>query len=210
MPGLIPVGVAVVAWLALGCGGAPVPAAAPSESTAPDYGALISSVRSVPMTATRPPRVRDACRRARRLTRVEVPCPPIVPDVPIVRSHRLWGGYRLAPRHWEITFNNGDNQGTIHWLAGGGPPKSVGRFLLDDEENVTKGKPRLVRRVRGDGRTIGLYLYPRDAGGPNTGHVAAFAKRGDAVVYASVHGARHSDAVVAMVRSMLAVAPRAG
>ena len=151
------------------------------------------------MTSEIPSKVRATCRAAARYARVAVRCPRLVPDIPIER--RLGYG-SLSPigerRAYTLTFNNA---GRLHWIIGGGSQERVRRYELK-ESSVSRR-----RRIKEGGITIDLYRFrefPR--GSYHGGHVGAFIQYGSQVVFATVHGVKHTDVAVAIARSML---PRA-
>lgn len=145
------------------------------------------------LTRQAPAEVRKVCRMARAQTRVPFTCPPLVPDVPIVGTNpkgpALSGIYRIDSKGYVLTFNNGENPGTLHWIVGKGRPDTLKTWLLDDRYNVVKGKPVLVSTSRISGRRVRLYRFPANpAGGLLGGHLAAFTEHGGYDVVASVHG----------------------
>lgn len=184
--------VALVAVGVAGCGGGEAPSRPPR-------------VDSLPMTRNLAPEVRSACRDAARDATIRVVCPPYVPDVPFASygdpevDRGLRGAFAAPPGElYELTFNNGDNRGTTHWMAGAGKPAVVRRDILSDEFNETKGLPLRVRRIELDGRRVDVYRYRGRAGGMHSGHVIAVAHMGELWALGSVHGFRHEDAAVAM------------
>ena len=90
-----------------------------------------TQLADTPFRLTRqvPAEVRKVCRMARAQTRVPFTCPPLVPDVPIVGTNpkgpALSGIYRIDSKGYVLTFNNGENPGTIHWIVGKGRPDTL-------------------------------------------------------------------------------------
>src|SRR5919201_1807498 len=91
-------------------------------------GALVSRwapVHSVRMTTHLDPRVLSTCNHARRASRVQVICPPLIPAGGVIADRGLYGfeGPPVADKAGDVyllTFNNGDNRGHIHWIVGAG------------------------------------------------------------------------------------------
>ena len=138
-----------------------------------------------------PPLVKRACRQAQQGVDVQVVCPGLVPEGPLIRSRGLWGGYTFPDRSlWFITFNNGDNGPRyLHWIMGAGSRSSVAHYLLSDAVNDVKGLPKKIGASTIGSRTLTTYRYPPfPAGGPNGGHTAVFVSCGSELVFASLHG----------------------
>jgi hypothetical protein len=138
-----------------------------------------------------------------RQTRQRVLCPRLVPRTPL--SHIP---YSQAPAAVEsdlyvLSFNNGTIRGTLHWITGAGTTTAVDANLVDDRTNETRGLPKRIRLVQIGGTRIAVYRYPMDAGGFQSGHVAAFARSGGRVIFVSIHGYGHADAATAMLIDLL-------
>jgi hypothetical protein len=168
-------------------------------------------LRELELTYEIPAQVREACAEARRLARVRVVCPRLIPDVPLTRIEGLWGSVVVdtEPRFYMLSFNNGGLPGgKRHWITGGGKADVVEKWVLTDFQNEVEGDPKLVRTMTVGGRRISIYHFPPfPAGGPNGGHWAAFIRIGDETVFASPHERRYLEAAVEMA---LALAEQAG
>ena len=153
-----------------------------------------------------PEQVRQACAQARHVARVEVVCPPLIPDAPLTRSAGLWGAivYADEPDFYMLTFNNGGLPGgRRHWITGGGKAEVVEKWVLTDFQNVVEGDATPVRTVSRIGRRISIYHFPPyPAGGPNGGHWAAFIRVGDEIVFASPHERRYVEAAIEMALAL--------
>jgi hypothetical protein len=164
-----------------------VPAAFVHRSAATSRGAR------TPLTSNIPQVVRAACIEARR--RVTAPlqfvCPPSVPDVPYVNNPNLHQPmvYQRPTMLYMLTFNNGQNGPSLHWIVGAGSATAIKRFVLDDRHNEARGRPHFVMTVVRAGFREQVYKFPPfPAGGPNGGHIAAFVALRCQTVFASVHG----------------------
>jgi hypothetical protein len=157
--------------------------------------------------------VTATCRDAARQTRFRIICPELIPHVPIVHDHSVYGAivYPGEPNFYMLTFNNGDNGRALHWIVGGGTRAAVDKWLLSDRFNEVKGRPKLIERARLRGRPVSVYRFPDyPAGGPNGGHVAALVDAGGLIVFASPHGYAHQDAALAMAADLLRIAQAPG
>ncbi len=201
----IPVAVALASavCLASGCGDTEAPQT--REETRPPLTA--ARLRELELTRDIPGLVGAACAEARRLVRVRVVCPRLIPDIPLLRSEGLWGSmtFEGEARVWEISFTNAGGfhgrplKGVEHWIVGGGKTKIVEKWVLSDFVHEAKGDALLVRTVSARGRRVRIYRFPRyPAGGANGSHWAALVEIGDEVVFASLHGERYVDAAVEM------------
>ena len=174
----------------------------------------VARLRELELTYRVPRQVRQACAEARRLASVRVVCPRLVPDVPLTKIAGLWGSIVIdaEPRFYMLSFNNGGLPGgKRHWLTGGGLARVVDKWVLTDFANEVKGEPKLVRRLNVRGRRVLVYRFPPfPAGGPNSGHWAAFVRSDDEVVFASLHGKRYLDAAVEMALDLAQQAERRG
>ena len=78
------------------------------------------------------------------------------------------------------------------------------RSRLDSNRpQTTPGLPRRIRLLQSGGTRIAVYRYPPNAGGFQSGHVAAFARAEGRVIFASLHGYGHADAATAMLIDLL-------
>jgi hypothetical protein len=154
-----------------------------------------------------------ACADARRVARVRVVCPRLIPDIPLTRIDGLWGvlSGREEPRLWMVTFTNAGGlhgrplKGVEHRIVGGGKTEVVEKWVLSGVLHEVKGDAVPSRTVNARGRRVRLYRFPSyPAGGPNGGHWAAFVDVGDEVVFASLHGERYVDAAVEMAVDLAA------
>jgi hypothetical protein len=204
--GLLIVPLLFVALAGSGCSGSDGEARSGAHTSAPATRLDSARLRELALTYEVPALVREACADARRLARVRVICPPLVPDVPLTRSAGLWGAIvpHDDPRFYMLTFNNGGLPGgKRHWIAGGGEAGAVEKWALTDFDNVVKGDPTLVRTSTVRGRRVSIYHYPPyPAGGPNGGHWAAFIQVGDETVFASPHERRYLEAAVEMALAL--------
>jgi hypothetical protein len=128
----------------------------------------------------------------------------LVPDVPLVAERGLSGPYLFPSRSvYILSFNNGDIEGTVHWIVGGGDIGSLRKWVLEGSGNAYPGRARLLEtRDIGD-HLVKVYRFPPyPGGGANGGHVAALVPVGGQVVFASIHGTRWTDAVIAMALAL--------
>lgn len=88
-------------------------------------------------------------------------------------------------------------------MVGAGTNQAVDSRLIDDRWNETKGLPTRIRLLSIGRTRIAVYRFPRDAGGYQSGHIAAFAQARGRVIFAEVHGYHHADAATAMVIDLL-------
>lgn len=192
--------VAVLALAVLGCSSGE----ADDGRQPPELDA--AQLRRLGLTREVPGQVREACAEARRLAKVRVVCPRLVPDVPLTRIEGLWGSMVSGPGLvYELSFVNAGGffdrplKGVEHWITGGGVAEVVQKEVLTDFVNEVKGNPKLMRSLAVRGRLVRVYRFPRyPAGGPNGDHVAAVVRVGDELVFASLHGERYVNAAVAM------------
>jgi hypothetical protein len=141
--------------------------------------------------------VTATCRAEVRST--SVPCPALVPDVPMIRDPDLHGS--IAPRHdpagyYLLSFNNGQIGRALHFIVGIGSPAFLWRNAFDDTYNEVKGKPRRLADMTVSGVHVRTFQF---VGGPNLGHYGALADRPDGLqAFASMHGRRYLDVAVLM------------
>jgi hypothetical protein len=160
---------------------------------------------SVHLTIHIAPRVRATCDQARRASRIQVVCPPLVPTGGVVADPGLYGfeGPPLPDRAGDfylLTFNNGDNPGHVHWIVGAGRGDTVQSNVFDPHMWVVPGRTRRLGERRYGPWTITFYRFPPyPSGGPFGGHDLALAKVGGTTYFASVHGHAHHDADAAML-----------
>jgi hypothetical protein len=109
----------------------------------------------------------------------------------------------VEPHLYVLSFNNGTIRGTQHWMTGAGTSTAVNADLIDDRMNETRGLPARIRLLRSGRTRIAVYRYPRNGGGFQEHHVAAFAEAGGRVMFASLHGYGHADAAIAMLIDQL-------
>ena len=85
------------------------------------------------------------CARASERATVRVICPEVIPDVPLFTPGAgLHGAASFKPTYYMLSFNNGDPPGPArHWIVGGGLASAVGKWVLTDIANATKGDPSL-------------------------------------------------------------------
>jgi hypothetical protein len=189
-----------------GCGGGSSGARVTATATQTAPAASVQPappVRSMKLTREVPPRVGVVCARTKKeALDVPVACPRLIPAGPMARDPNLSTPIVdfEDPEFWVMTFNNGDIGRTVHWIVGAGSRASVTDQVLSDAHNELPGLPRKVTERRLEGRPVTVYRYPPTGkgGGYNSGHVAAFVDCGDLLVFASVHGFKHADAVTAM------------
>jgi hypothetical protein len=166
-------------------------------------------VESIHLTTRLPPRVRSTCAQARRLARIAVVCPPLVPAGGVVTDPNLYGAETMneAGDFYLLTFNNGDNRGYTHWIVGAGRGRTVHRYVLDPRIWVVPGRIRRLGERRYGPWTVTFYGYPpHPSGGPYGGHILALARMGGTTYFASVHGKTHRDADAAMLLAILLTA----
>jgi hypothetical protein len=161
------------------------------------------------LTRRRPPRVGAVCADTEQQELdVPVACPRLIPAGPMARDPNLSGPITdfEDPEFWVMTFNNGDIGRAVHWIVGAGRRESVTDQVLTDRHNEVSGPPKQLGERVLEGRRVTVYRYPPtgEGGGYNSGHVAAFVECGDLLVFASVHGFRHTDAVTAMALDLAA------
>ncbi len=161
---------------------------------------VITFGQGVRLTTEVPSWVRRSCRSARQEVRVKVVCPGLVPDVPLVAERGLSGPYLFPSRSvYLLSFNNGDIEGTAHWIVGGGGVGPVRKWVLHGFGNAYPGRARLLETRDVGSHHVRVYGFPEyPAGGANGGHVAVLVPIGGQVVFASIHGSRWTDAVIAM------------
>jgi hypothetical protein len=195
----------LLAFTAVGCSRSSGEATTTGSTTGGERASRLDAarLRELDLTYQVPAQVRRACADARRVARVRVICPPLVPDVPLTRIEGLWGAIvvDVEPRWYMLTFNNGGLPGgKRHWITGGGAASVVQKWILTDFQNEVEGDPELVQTLTVAGRRVAIYRFPPfPAGGPNGGHWAAFVRVGDQLVFASPHGRRYVDAAIQMV-----------
>jgi hypothetical protein len=177
--------------------------------------ALISRwapVHSVRLTTQLAPRIRSTCKQARRQARIPVVCPPLIPSGGVVSDPGLYGAYGPAPPDtagdfYLLTFNNGENRGHIHWIAGAGRDQGVERNLFDAHKWDVPGRIRRLGERRYGPWTITFYRFPpHPSGGPLGGHDLALVRLGGTTYFASIHGWAHRDADAAMLIAILLTA----
>jgi hypothetical protein len=141
--------------------------------------------------------------------RISVVCPPLVPAGGVVADPNLYAAesWNAAGDVYSLTFNNGENRGYIHWIVGAGRGKTVHRYMLDPRMWVVPGRIRELGERRYGRWMISFYRFPpHPSGGEFGGHVLALSRVGVATYFASVHGAAHRDADVAMLLAILLTA----
>jgi len=172
-----------------------------SGRATPISAADAARVSSIKLTSRIPARVAADCRVA------TFRCPRRIPAGGLTRIPYVSGPLEAGRSLYVLSFNNGTIPGHTHWIVGAGTSAAVSRNLIDDRDHERKGLPeRIALRQLGTTR-IAVYRWYRNAGGYLTGHTAAFADRGNRVLFASVHGHGHEDADIALVADMLAEAP---
>ena len=168
---------------------------------------------SVRLTTRIAPRVRSTCKQAGRASRMPVICPPLIPTGGVVADPGLYGfeGPRLPDKRGDfylLTFNNGENRGHVHWIAGAGLGKAVQRNLFNPRVWDVPGRIRRVGERRYGPWTITFLRFPpHPSGGELGGHDLALAKVGGTTYFATVHGYTHHDADAAMLIAILLTAP---
>jgi hypothetical protein len=169
-------------------------------------------VHSVRLTAQLDPRVLATCEHARRASRIEVVCPPLIPVGGVIADPGLYGFEGppvsdTAGDFYLLTFNNGENPGLIHWIVGAGQHDTVERNLFDSRDWDTPGRVRRLGERRYGPWMITFYRFPpHPSGGPLGGHDLALAKMGGTTYFATVHGHTHHDADAAMLIAILLTA----
>ena len=116
-----------------------------------------------------------------------------------------------ANRLYLLGFNGGDSGPMYwHWMAGMGTPEAIQYWVLSDERNVVRGKPRRVNVVVLEGREVEIWRFPdHPAGGPFGGHYAAITTSGPLRAIASIHGDHpRESARMAVALAQRAAAPR--
>jgi hypothetical protein len=186
--------------LAAGCTGAGQGEPPTRSAEGTSQPEVITFGEGVRLTTEVPSWVRRSCRSARQKVRVKVVCPGLVPDVPLVAERGLSGPYLFPSRSvYLLSFNNGDIEGTVHWIVGGGDIRSVRKWVLEGSGNAYPGRARLLETRDVGSHHVRVYRFPEyPAGGANGGHVAALVPIGGQVVFASIHGSRWTDAVIAI------------
>jgi hypothetical protein len=134
---------------------------------------------------------------------VRVVCPRLVPRTRLSHIPYSQEPAAVEPHLYVLSFNNGTIHGTLHWMTGAGTSTAVNSDLVDDRTNETPGLPTRIRLLRSGSTRIAVYRYPRNGGGFQEGHEAAFAEAGGRVIFASLHGYGHADAATAMLIDML-------
>jgi hypothetical protein len=195
--------------LVAGCAGHhETPAAAPSPraldfSGRPEAVSADSLRPELVLTRRVPARVRAQCRRVSKQTRERVVCPRLVPRTPLSHLPYTQEPALVEPHLYVLSFNNGTIRGTQHWMTGAGTSTAVNADLIDDRMNETRGLPARIRLLRSGRTRIAVYRYPRNGGGFQEHHVAAFAEAGGRVMFASLHGYGHAGAAIAMLIDQL-------
>jgi hypothetical protein len=155
------------------------------------------------LTRRVPARVRASCLRVSRQTRVRVVCPRLVPRTPLSHIPYSQQPAEVERDLYVLSFNNGTIRGTLHWMTGAGTVTAVNADLIDDRLNETPGLPTRIRLLRSGRTRIAVYRYPRNGGGFQEGHEAAFAEAGGQVMFVSLHGYGHARAATAMLLDLL-------
>ncbi|MFL5895516.1 MAG: hypothetical protein ACJ76Z_10460 [Thermoleophilaceae bacterium] len=160
--------------------------------------------------------MRSTCARARRQARIPVVCPPLIPVGGVVADPDLYGAFGPDPPdtsgdfYW-LSFNNGDNAGHFHWIAGAGRGRTVQRNLFDPRKWDVPGRIRRLGERRYGPWAITFYRFPpHPSGGPLGGHDLALARLGATTYFASVHGRDRHDADAAMLIAILLTEGSAG
>jgi hypothetical protein len=121
-----------------------------------------------------------------------------------VPNRSLYGA-ETGPGYWALSFNQGDNRGYVHWIAGAGKPNPIHRLLIDPSQWEIPGRVAPLEAVTKHGRSIRLLRYPQHpSGGQLGGHIAAFAECRGLTYFASAHGYQHRDVDVRMLDAFLA------
>jgi hypothetical protein len=177
--------------------------------------ALVSGwapVHSVRLTTQLDPRVLSTCEHARRASRIQVVCPPLIPAGGVIADPGLYGFEGppvsdTAGDFYLLTFNNGENPGLIHWIVGAGQHDTVHSYLFDSRNWDAPGRVRRLGERRYGPWLITFYRFPpHPSGGPLGGHDLALAKVGGTTYFATVHGHSHHDADAAMLIAILLTA----
>lgn len=186
-----------------GCTGV-VQREAPRSTDVTPRPEVITFGQGVRLTTEVPFPVSRSCRTARQEVRVEVVCPGLVPDVPLIDERGLSGPYLFPSRSvYLLSFNNGAIEGTVHWIVGGGDIGSVRKWVLRGSGNAYPGRATLLETRDVGDHHVRIYRFPEyPSGGANGGHVAALVPVGGEVVFASIHGSRWTDAVIAMALAL--------
>lgn len=179
------------------------PEAAETVSDARLLKQLLDEVSTLPLTDRIGTRVRTTCASARRLARVTVVCPNLVPSAPLLNDRDAAQAMVSSRSDYELSFTAERNGRLLHWIVGGGKNSDVRRFVLGDETNEVKGLPTLIDTRAVHDRRVAVYRFPpHPAGGPNGGHIGAFVGVRGQLIFATVHGYSHEDAAIAMVVAM--------
>jgi hypothetical protein len=222
----------------VGCGGGRRPArpappraaaglpASPCRGVDPWRGASLRScsalvsrwapVHGMHLTARPSARVRATCEQARRLARIPVVCPPLVPTDGVVADRDLYGAEGPPPPDtagdfYLLTFNNGQNAGHIHWIVGAGRGETVERYLFNPRIWVARGRVRRLGRRRYGPWPVTFYrLPPYPSGGELGGHDLALARLSGTTYFVSLHGRTHHDTDAAMLIAILLTVPSGG
>ena len=145
-------------------------AACTNEAGSPEPSAGTDAARlsRLGLTTEIPGRVRRVCARASERATVRVICPEVIPDVPLFTPGAgLHGAASFKPTYYMLSFNNGDPPGPArHWIVGGGLASAVGKWVLTDIANATKGDPELVERRDVGSREVSIYRFPLLSGRP--------------------------------------------
>lgn len=171
-----------------------------------------------PLTKRVPEFVTQVCDSARRDSPLRLVCPPLVPVSRYLKVDGLYGaflGSQGRPRVrgavrllYLVSFNAGDNGPKyVHWVAGMGSEEAIRYWVLSDARNVVRGRPKLVRALRRDGRDVEVWRFPAyPAGGQFGGHMVALARSRTRFAVASIHG---YDSEEASIRMAVALARKA-
>ena len=163
--------------------------------------------RPIPLATRIPPRVKSTCEQAGHATRMPLVCPPLVPAGGVVADHGLYGSDARAG-FYLLTFNNGENRGYVHWIAGAGLGNSAQRNLFNPRFWDAPGRFRRLGAHRYGPWTITFFRFPpHPSGGPLGGHDLALAKVGATTYFATVHGYDHHDTDAAMLIAILLRSP---
>lgn len=148
------------------------------------------------------------CEDAGVESEMRVLCPTVVPSPPKIAAP---GGFALAnvygerrPRYYEITVNNGDNRGYVHWIVGAGDRRALRERVFNVEDFVRPEPPKLVGRLRLQGQDVRLLRF-REGAGFHGGHVTALVRVGPITYWASAHG-RHRRMTLTLLADVLAQA----
>jgi hypothetical protein len=198
-----------IVLLAVGCTAVDQAEPPPQSTDVTPSPEVITFGEGVRLTTEVPSWVSKSCRMARERVRVEVVCPDLVPDVPLIEERGVSGPYLFPSRSvYLLSFNNGTIEGTVHWIVGGGGVGSVHKWVLHGSGNAYPGKARLLETRDVGSHQVRVYRFPEyPAGGANGGHVAALVPIGGQVVFASIHESRWTDAVIAMAVALADESP---